>query len=86
MKEKNLYYEKVKKYYWSIYEVKGDDLKNIDGFESLEDLNEWINDNIGEMSKDNLYNYISHRITLKDKYIIIKDKIDDFEALENREF
>jgi len=81
-KEKNLYYEKVKKYYYSVYDTEDFEL-NIASFESIEELTDFINKITNESYTNNYIKVsICKNYLIKDRYEIIRDKIEVLDNLK----
>lgn len=80
-KEKNLYYSKVKKYYWSVYDLNDYEL-NIASFDDLNELHDFITRISGAITRDSLYNNINFKIPVKQRYLIVRDKIQTLDNIE----
>ena len=75
-KEKNLYYNKVKKYYYNIYDMNNYEL-NIAECYSLEELIEKVKELTSKTyNKDTLRRMIIDKNIINDRYEIIKDNIE----------
>ena len=81
-KEKNLYYEKVKKYYYNIYDLQNYEL-NVAECYSLEELTNKIKELTNkEYKKETLRVMINNNNIINDRYEIIKDNIQTIDNVK----
>lgn len=81
-KEKNLYYEKRKSYYYSVYDLNDFEL-NIASFEDLEELTSFINRiTSGDYKKEYISVLINKHCIIDNRYEIIRDKTQTLDAIE----
>lgn len=82
-KQKSLYYEKVKKYYYNIYDLQNYEL-NIAEFYSLEELTNYINKiTNNNYNKETLRVMIANNQIINNRYEIIKDNINIIDNIES---